>query len=272
MINKPIKQQFFNDIAHEFDTHVRQSIPLFDECINEVVREIVRLHPKGIVLDICGSTGSLGRLLVNAGFRGNYVNIDGSPAMIEVGRKLNAQNELYNNHITHIMGGYKANWIDPDGTYIPEINIANLIHGMPGRKFDVIIECLGFQFFTKERRKYFKDLANNCTGLLFFIEKTQNIRRPDIWADNERLKDELHKSKYFTPEQLQAKRDNVLSDMGDYCRDTKELASDITTIRASSAHRFYKAGNFEGYFLRMSGELYPHFSKALTLNQYNSKL
>lgn len=77
----PIKQHFFNNIAREFDTHVRQSIPLYGDFIDNLRANIISNHHGERVLDVCGSTGLLGVDLFNEGFDGEYVNVDGSPKM-----------------------------------------------------------------------------------------------------------------------------------------------------------------------------------------------
>lgn len=259
--NKPIKQHFFNKIAGEFDTHVRQSIPLFGEATEQIAYAIAKKHRDGRVLDVCGSTGELGRMLLTYGFRGTYVNIDGSPEMIERMNKMNRISE----GMVGILGGYYASWTDESGVEIPEYTLDDL--SAQFGQFDVIVESLGFQFFTQERRKYVNDIMKHSKDVVF-IEKFKSNNAQE-WEINEHIKDKMHKSKYFTEEQLENKRTEVLIDMGDYLAYYNEFEGVLGKLRTASgarAHMFYHAGNFRGYTT-----LPPqHFTQDLIINKFNA--
>lgn len=258
--NRPIKQNFFNEISNEFDTHVRHSIPLFDEAIEQIAYAIAKTHRDGVILDICGSTGEMGRLLRKYGFRGTYVNIDGSPKMIAEMNKRNATHE----RIHGVLGGYYASWTDESGIDIPEYTLDDLCAQFG--EFDVIVESLGFQFFTQERRKYVKDIMTHSKDVVFIEKfKTEDLLE---WNTNESLKDRFHKSKYFTDKQIEDKKRDVLVDMGEYLAyyDTFEVILDeFLTLTGDKAKMFYHAGNFRGYTTLPA----RNFTQDLTNNKFN---
>ncbi len=242
-MNTPIKQSFFNSIAQEFDDHVRKSIPHFGDFIDCLRGEIVKLSYNRFenftnVLDICGSTGLFGHQLFEEGFKGSYVNLDGSPEMCKI------SNEFSKEHLFHttLMEGFMASWEDESGVHIPEFNAKENY-----RTFDIVIESLGFQFFTQSRIAEVAEVAKllNYDGIAIFVEKFSNMNQ-NLWEANEHLKDELWKSKFFTPEEIEAKRKNVLQDMGEYCYDYDEFVS-VLCSQFEYVKRIYKAGNFAGY-------------------------
>lgn len=258
--NKPIKQHFFNEIAGEFDTHVRQSIPLFGEATEQLAYAIAKTHRYGTILDVCGSTGELGRMLVTYGFRGTYVNIDGSPKMIAEMNKMNRNSE----GMVGILGGYYASWTDESGIEIPEYTIDDLCAQFGD--FDVIVESLGFQFFTTERYVYAEKAMKHGKDVVF-IEKFKANNRQE-WEINEFIKDKMHKSKYFTEKQIENKKTEVLADMGDYLAYYDEFEKILEKFRTTTnkrAYMFYHAGNFRGYTTIDPG----CFSQDLIHNKFN---
>lgn len=246
-MDKPIKQAFFNAIAEEFDVHVRQSIPHFGDFIETLQDNIIRwsenhfdLEPKFVkAIDICGSTGLFGANLIGKGFQGSYFNIDGSPEMCKIS---NGFHKHFPNHLT-MKAGFMSSWEDESGELIPEYDADGMVEDI----VDVVTEILGFQFFTKDRgpqiRRVKKMLSPN--GIAIFVEKFSNVNE-DIWNRNEDLKDKLWKSKFFTDEEIAAKKRNVLKDMGEYCY---EYGAFKNLLRANFTYvaQIYHAGNFAGY-------------------------
>lgn len=275
LLNKPIKQTFFNNIADEFDTHVRQSIPLFSEIIENVKANILyyqNLCHKGrkadlTILDICGSTGKFGHDIIEMGFKGKYFNIDGSPKMINIANELakDVNNVGSGKQMFNILGGYLASWTDESGTEIKEIDIHNILND----KFTFGLEILGFQFFTKERENEIKELKNN-SDYCIFIEKfsqSDNVQ----FEQNERLKDVLHKSKYFDAKQLEEKREAVLYDMHDYLYNENYFVTELHK-QFKNVKRIYKAGNFAGFICSDLSIDWYNVDTTLIENKFNYKM
>lgn len=258
----PIKQHFFNNIAREFDTYVRQSIPLYGDFIDNLRANIISNHHGERVLDICGSTGLLGVDLFNEGFDGEYVNVDGSPRMIEIAESIRTSDKHHN-----CLKGFTASWVDEDGTFIEQ-----MIPREYGR-FDIMLELLGFQFFTQTRGAEIEEMKKNSIhrSMYVFCEKFKP-ESSDIWIENERLKNTLWKAKFFTPEQLQWKRDEVLKDMNEYIypkNDFKALLSDYFTY----SKEVYRAGNFAAYIASNDFDRVNDYiiNEKLLQNDYNVK-
>lgn len=265
--NTPIKQSFFNYMAPSFDVHVRESIPLFNEAIENFRANVLFYQnlchigsKKDIsILDLCGSTGKLGADLFNEGYKGSYYNLDGSPQMIEISKQYDKES----NRFKSILGGYLASWTDESGQYINEIDINTL----QADNFTFACEILGFQFFTTTRLKEIqtmKEKADYC----FFVEKFSHPDK-EIFAENERLKDTLHKSQFFTENQIQEKKEKVLIDMGDYCTDYYNFRTFLHST-FKNYRQVYKAGNFAGYICSDLPIDWYNVDSQLINNQFNA--
>lgn len=261
----PFNQTFFNDMSVQFDTHVRQSIPLYDEFVEYIANWIVKFEPTASILDICGSTGELGRLLYKKGFRGEYTCLDGSPKMCAIGQLRTGElgADAYN-HIKFSCSGFMAEWTDETGFEVKMFE--------PEKKYDIVLELLGFQFFTETRRKEIEYIRNRCLkddGVFITCEKF-NQSSELRYQHNEQLKDARHKSKHFTTEEIKKKEIDVLSSMRKYMynyRDYKHLLNDIFFL----IREVYKVGNFSGFMCTRGGYMHPATSECNRLidNEFN---
>ena len=230
--NTPFNQSFFNAIAETFDSHVSQSIPLFDLLQKVVVKNIVNFQSRN-VLDICGSSGKLGCDLNKLGFSGDYLCLDGSPKMQKVFDSFPKVKNL-----RFDLSGFLNSWIDETGQTIP------MFCNYSAR--DCITEILGFQFFTKEREKEVKKIANMLTTDGVFITFEKFAQKEDVWAKNENLKDSLWKSRFFSMEQIKEKKEKVLDAMSEYLYLQSEYES-VLNKNFPKVQRFAQIGNFAGY-------------------------
>jgi len=243
----PYNQRFFNNIANNFDHHVARSIPLFTEFQDNVVRNIARYKGQSI-LDVCGSTGQLGRLLVNAGWKGGYTCLDGSKEMKQV-----FDSYPFNESLRFKLAGFMASWEDIQ------------LFREPGT-FDIAIECLGFQFFTKGRAKELDELKR-ISKLCIIFEKFNTDE--ETFRTNEELK-EPFKSLSFTKEEQEQKEDTVLAAMSDYCYDARAFDKLIKS-RFKHVKVIARIGNFVGYIATDKKELLQDWiiNTNLIDNQYN---
>jgi hypothetical protein len=228
---KPTKQEFFGKIASNFTSHVRQSIPLYGKYFDKLSRFVAEKHTNSSILDICGSRGDLGLYIRDSGFRGMYLNLDGSKEMI-------AESVLQNQHIydRSIMAGWLSSWTEND-YFVREWR--------SNERFDVIVENLAFQFMGSPLRyKHILEVKKKIRnkGLFITCEKFMN----PYWSENENLKDLLWKSKYFTQEEIEQKRETVLTDMNkDLCN--QAVYEDILRDNFEYVAKIYVAGNFAAY-------------------------
>ena len=244
---KPIKQDFFNKMAYQFDAHVRQSIPLYDSVQRFIVQSIAAGNPAS-VLDICGSTGAVGRALQRANWGGDYLCVDGSPIMCDVFDALKRDTIYDHDKLRFQLAGFLASWQDKDrdGNDVTVPMYCNY------KKYDVILELLGFQFFTKTRADVVQTAANCMTanGCFITFEKhapdTNNADGVEIWDANELIKDNFHKALYFDSEQIAAKKRDVLADMGEYCVPSNQYR-DVLEAVFPIVSKFAQIGNFAGY-------------------------
>ncbi|MBK5396171.1 class I SAM-dependent methyltransferase [Pseudomonas sp. TH39(2020)] len=84
----------------------------------------------------------------------------------------------------------------------------------PFRGVDYVYEMAAFQFYGRNRDEHLKFVSRFLRedGLAFFLEK---LNQPDLaeYERRERVKDELHKSHYFSEAQIAWKKDAMLLQM-----------------------------------------------------------
>jgi len=102
--------------------------------------------------------------------------------------------------------------------------------------FDFIYETAAFQFYGKEREEQIGHVAKllRPDGLVFFLEK---LNHPDmnVYERREAAKDDLHKSHYFTREEIEWKRKQMLTQM----HDGQVLLEDlVSAIKGHFTHVF----------------------------------
>jgi hypothetical protein len=230
-IINPTKQAFFEKVAKDFTSHIRQSIPLYGSYFNTLANYIGNEWTYGEVLDICGSRGDLGLYSRDSGFRGIYVNVDGSREMIKQSVE---QNQNLNDY--SIMAGWLAEWSEED-YFVRKWESSAM--------FDVIVENLAFQFMgSKMRSHHILEVKSKLrsNGVFITCEKLIN----PLWSVHEDLKDEFWKSRFFTKEEIEAKRENVLSDMN---KDLTDRTTYVKTLEKAFKYVgcIYQAGNFYAY-------------------------
>jgi len=261
-MDKPFNQDFFNDIAVEFDTHVKQSIPLFGQFQSYVSSFIADKFQGKSILDICGSTGELGRQLIFGGWRGHYDCLDGSPEMRDVFNSVTPQN--VREHLNFIMAGFSGGWKEEykgEEIHIPEYIGVNNNHSLA-------VEVLGFQFFTKERLEHIKEMKRLAGNCLFFQKfSTQDDSQ---WQENEDLKNTLHKSLFFSEQEIKEKKEVVLDNMRDYLYNQNDFTSHLES-EFKYVIKLAQIGNFAGYYCTNDVSTLPDYVNPYLLdNQFTS--
>jgi hypothetical protein len=79
---------------------------------------------------------------------------------------------------------------------------------------EFLYETAAFQFYGRDRAAQIAHLADLLKpgGLAFFLEKLDHPD-PEEYERRERVKDEVHKALYFTPEEVERKRQQMLTRM-----------------------------------------------------------
>ena len=129
--------------------------------------------------------------------------------------------------------------------------------------FDYIYETAAFQFYGRDRDF---QIAQGCRmlrddGLVFFLEKLNHADRLE-YERRERVKDEQHKAQYFTPEEIEWKRQQMLLRMyeGEVLLD--ELVSAIGR-RFSHCYLLWNSTNFYEFVASNDGRRIEEFVRLL---------
>ncbi|MFC8422985.1 AMP-binding protein [Streptomyces sp. NPDC057236] len=110
--------------------------------------------------------------------------------------------------------------------------------------FDVVYETAAFQFYGKDRAAQIEHLTEVLKpgGLAFFLEKL-NHPDPLEYERRERVKDEVHKARYFTAEEIGRKRQEMLTRMVDGQVEFDDLVGALGD-RFSHVHLLWNGTNF----------------------------
>ena len=157
-------------------------------------------------------------------------------------------------------------WVEDDGTQVFNYN--------PDRKFDVVQEAMVFQFISADRDLQIpriKELLKD-DGVAIIEEKVfrpvdpsdtetlKRINRVPEFVANEDYKDKNYKSRYFTEEEIEAKKAEVLQRGGDEIEGMEKYMVPenflIDEIQNNFKHavQFWDSGNFKGWLASDSQE------------------
>lgn len=233
-----------------FDQHIKTSIPGFDETQNAVGTSLVRTfggRPGTTMLDIGSSEGALIKAIADAS-RGN-IRTHGIDPNLDMIRTFQTKPQVPGATAELAAFGPRAQqgevaWVADDGTPVRYFN--------PQNPYDIAHEAMVFQFIDNQRPAQLQRVKElmSPSGLLVSEEKFGNLK--SIYDANEAKKD-LYKSQYYTPEQMETKRKEVLQTGGDQVEGMTDLQvtqaemeralSDLYGNRA----QFWDSGNFKGY-------------------------
>ena len=232
-----------------FDQHIKTSIPGFDEVQNAVGNAVVRTLPQGgTFLDIGSSEGALLKAIVE-GSEGRIRahGVDPNLGMYETfNAKAIPQGATMERSAFGAPQDYgKLAW-DADDTG-PATNFFN-----PQNPYDIAHEAMVYQFISNERKPQMEAMkaALRPGGLMISEEKFGNVK--PLYNFNEAQKD-AYKSQFYTPQQIETKRQEVLmgggdaiEGMNDYQVSQDEMERIISDLYGNRA-QFWDSGNFKGY-------------------------
>ena len=229
-----------------FDNHIATSIPGFNEVQSVVGNAITKYLGKGgAVLDIGASEGALIKSISElSGGKIETVALDPNFKMAEHFNRTPVKGSRY---VVEAFGS-----ADEAGKLAWNEDAGNVNFFDPkGQKFDIVHEAMVFQFISNARNAQIARVKELLTpeGLVIVEEKVGN--RKDIYLSNEAKKD-AYKSKYYTPEEMETKRLEVLGG-GDKVEGMTELQVSAWELEQSLAKhfthvtQFWDSGNFKGY-------------------------
>lgn len=240
-----------------FQKHIMASIPAFVDARIRVLKGMVeasKILGKGgkevNMLDITSSEGYFTKAYAQlAQDKGVNAKADALDAGVTFQRDFNEAPQVPG--VNYLLQAWGDSFVDPDsGITIPSFK--------PTKKYGVVFEGMGFQFFTPTRDKEIAEVKGMMeeNGMLVTMQKFKN----SDYEKREVLKDEF-KAKFFTKEEMAQKAATVLkkSDevsvgMMDYQFDRQEYEK-VLAKNFKYVAQFYSAGNFAGYLATDSLEI-----------------
>jgi ribosomal protein S18 acetylase RimI-like enzyme len=239
-----------------FQKHIMASIPGFVDARIRILKAMadtsVILGEGGKqvnMLDITSSEGYFTKAYAQlAQDKGVNAKADALDAGVTFQRDF--QNTPQVEGVNYLLQAWGESFTDPDsGIRIPLF--------MPTKKYGVVFEGMGFQFFTPTREKEISDVKSMMEkdGLFVTMQKLKNLD----YASREVLKDQ-YKSQFFSQETLKEKAAIVLNKsdnsvgMMDFQYDRLEYEK-VLAKNFKYVVQIYSSGNFAGYFATDSKEV-----------------
>lgn len=234
-----------------FDDHIATSIPGFDEVQAVVGSAIVKAYGEGggSVLDIGASEGALNKAITSlSGGKIKTVALDPNVSMMST---FKGKDQVDGAAFELAAFGSEAEagqvaWTEDDGTAIK-------FYDPGGKKFDVVHEAMVFQFISNARNAQVGRVKQlmKPDGVAIFEQKFGD--RKDAFDANEDKKDRDWKSRHYTLEQLEQKRQDVLNSGGDQVEGMTALQvahwemEEVLRRNFNNVVQFWSSGNFRGY-------------------------
>jgi hypothetical protein len=228
-----------------FDDHITYSIPGFKDIQLKKGVALTRVFgPQHKMLDIGASEGPFAKAITAIGGMKTH-SFDPNPDMAASFARTEVPGATYD------VAGFsskeeegKVLWTEDDGTEIKGF--------VPDGKYDVIHETMVFQFISNSRGAQIARIKEmmKANGVAIIEEKVHTGKKYDA---NEAKKDEEFKSLYFTPEEMEAKRKEVLEKGGDEYEGMSALQvtdKELDKILSENfryVYQYWDSGNFRGY-------------------------
>jgi hypothetical protein len=231
-----------------FDKHIMTSIPGYREMQDAVGYAISQVLNGGSILRIGASEGSTVKAIVELAGNGATgvamdPNLDMQRTFEEKGQVPGVRFDF--SAFGAIEDAGNELWTEDTGEVVRVFD--------PGaQRFDVVVEQMVFQFISNARGAQVAAAKGLMKpgGLFYTAEKVGGPA--EAYRANEAKKDSF-KAQYYSPEELEAKRQEVLQTGGDAVEGMTDLQVSNTEIeavlRANFAHvvQVWDSGNFKGY-------------------------
>jgi len=262
VLNKPIdgferELEAYLKYGKNFQKHIMASIPGFVDARIRVLKgmteasKILGTNGEEVnMLDITSSEGYFTKAYAQlAQDSGVNAKADALDAGVTFQRDFKESPQVPN--VNYLLQAWGESFVDPDtGIRIPLFK--------PTKKYGVVFEGMGFQFFTPTREKEVKEVKNmmDDRGIFVTMEKLKN---PD-YEKREVLKDQF-KERFFTKEEMAQKAATVLKKSDEASvgmMDYQYGRTDYENVLAKNFKyvvQFYSSGNFAGYLASDSMEV-----------------
>ncbi|CAM3784330.1 class I SAM-dependent methyltransferase (plasmid) [Agrobacterium radiobacter] len=222
------EQHYFASIPFRLEEECRLAAAAFRFCLRAWARE----NRAATLYTLGAGAGSLSRSLAKLG-DGRIKTLSCSPT---VANRVCFYEKRGSEHANFFDGAFfELN----EERYSTDQDLEPFRHG-----FDVLLEDTTFQMYgtDRDRQTGFVARSVRSTGVLVQVQK---LLHPDplVYAERERQKDEMFKSRFFSPAQIAGKRREVLNTMVDF-------QVDMATTRAALQQCFrysvvtWNSGNF----------------------------
>ncbi len=235
-----------------FNQHIFTSIPTFYE--TQVVKmaalsylinnnpDFGHAGPTTTILDIGGTEGAWAKALAKNNPSVNISVIDPSRQAKQV---FEGGDFVSNAGFIHSAFSHRPE--DIDKFFIEQGQQPIRFTGLQNLKYDVVHESMAFQFMDNDRAgqiKYIKENLLHDNGILIIEEKFLDDNKA-IYDANETKKN-IFKSQYYTEEQLNNKKLNVLLNMEGKQVSVQEIQR-ILGENFANVEQYWDAGNFKGF-------------------------
>jgi hypothetical protein len=218
-----------------FDEHIATSIPAFRDVQIKVVSAINKMigSTGGLVYDIGGSEGGFAKTITSlSGGKVKSINLDANRDMQKVH---NANPVSGSTFVKEAFGeGFDYNGV----TYKRHT---------PKKKADIVHESMTFQFIDHKRADKLDEVVDNYlkSDGLFITEEKVHAADKEQFDANEAKKDNDFKSQYYDKDQIDKKKEEVLTGMAKD-QTTYERYKNELLKRFDFVEEYWDGGNFKG--------------------------
>lgn len=260
-----------------FQKHIMASIPGFVDARIRVLKGMVeasKVIAKGGEINMLDITSSEGYYTKAYAQLAQDAGVDAKADALDAG--VSFQRDFYKapqvKGVNYLLQAWGDSFVDPaSGQTIPSFKAK--------KKYGVVFEGMGFQFFTPTRNKEIKEVKSLMSpeGLFVTMEKLKN----KDYDKREVAKDEF-KSQFFTQDEIKEKQKSILKKedssvgMMDYQFDRKAYEK-VLSDNFKYVVQIYSSGNFAGYYasdnleviqtaLKNTGDTTTKFNEEVTPN------
>lgn len=229
----------------KFDEHIATSIPMFRDTQVKKGAAIVATVGQGTMIDIGGSEGGFAKAVTQTSNGAiKTINLEPQKDMADSHRRTEVEGALV----------IEQPFLTPVGDKAPY---------KPNQKVEAVHESMVFQFITPQREAFVKEVKENyLTEDGVFITEEKFRTNEEDYQKNEKIKNTLHKSQYYTQEQLAMKAEGVLVGMK---KNQVSLAKYVKILKDNFEYVgiYWSSGNFKGIIATDSKQKFDTFMETI---------
>jgi hypothetical protein len=238
-------RQHYDTHKGKFDEHIATSIPMFRDTQVKKGAAIVATVGQGTMIDIGGSEGGFAKAVTQTSNGAiKTINLEPQEDMVKAHNRTAVEGAIV----------VSQPFLTPFDERAPY---------KPNKKVEAVHESMVFQFIAQEREAFVKEVKDTylTEDGIFITEEKFQTNEAD-YKKNEDIKNTLHKSKYYTQEQLDMKAEGVLVGM----KKNQAYLTDYVKILKDNfkyVQIYWSSGNFKGIIATDSKEKFDTFMAAI---------